>query len=90
MNSQSFFQKLEDDGLLRDELASIGWAFWPFDQDGRQRGFFDENLLRSLADEIERRNAPFWQSYFDHHREEYGMEGDGQLIFPFYFDKGTP
>lgn len=60
---EKWFKKLEDQGILRDELASIGWAFWPRDEFGRTIGYFDETSLRKLADEIERRNKPFWDEY---------------------------
>jgi hypothetical protein len=62
LDSEKFFQKLEQDGMLVDSIHSLGWGFWP--QDGG--GYFDEYTLRLLADEIERRNKPFWDNY-----EEY-------------------
>lgn len=55
----NFFKKLEEEGLLADEITSLGWAFW-LPNGG---GFMDERLLRILADEIERRNKPFWDEY---------------------------
>lgn len=59
----TFFKRLEEHGILRDELSSLGWALWPFNKDGKQMGFFNEHLLRKVADEIERRNKPFWDEY---------------------------
>ena len=61
-----FFDKLEKDGILRDELASLGWGFWTFDQEGKCQGYMDEHILRVLANEIERRNKPFWDAYEEH------------------------
>lgn len=63
MNDEDFFKALEESGILRDEMSSLGWALWPFDKNGKQMGFFDERLLRRVADEIERRNKPFWDEY---------------------------
>lgn len=63
MSDEEFFKRLEEDGILRDEISSLGWALWPFDKNGKQMGYFDEHLLRRVADEIERRNKPFWDEY---------------------------
>ena len=63
MTDEEFFKRLEESGILRDEFSSLGWALWPFDKNGKQMGFFDERLLRKVADEIERRNKPFWDEY---------------------------
>jgi hypothetical protein len=66
---KDWFKRLEECGVLRDELSSLGWALWPKDQQDQQMGFFDEHSLRRLADEIERRNKPFWDAY--HASEAY-------------------
>ena len=57
------FKKLEDDGMLLDTISSLGWGFWPMNKDGKYTGYLDEGALRALADEIERRNKPFWDEY---------------------------
>jgi len=62
LDNQGFFDKLEKEGSLRNEITSLGWGFWPSEcKDGS--GYFDEHTLRILADEIERRNKPFWDEY---------------------------
>lgn len=66
----TFFKNLEDAGILRDELSSLGWAIWPFDKNGKQMGYFDERLLRAVADEIEKRNKPFWDEYEAYSRRQ--------------------
>jgi hypothetical protein len=89
-----WFKRLEECGVLRDELASIGWAFWPKDQNDQQMGFFDEGSLRALADEIERRNKPFWDEYNAHCLREWEagqynedfLEGSEGVVFPDVLD----
>lgn len=54
-----FFESLEERGMLVNDISSLGWAFWP----EKGGGFFNEHLLRQLADEIEKRNKPFWDEY---------------------------
>lgn len=63
---EHFFKNLESQGILRDEMASLGWGLWLFSPEGLNLGYIDEYHLRMLADEIERRNKPFWDEY-----EEY-------------------
>jgi hypothetical protein len=63
MSDELFFKKLEDEGLLVNDIGSDGWAFWPINKDGKYTGFLNEFYLRKLADEIERRNKPFWDEY---------------------------
>jgi hypothetical protein len=70
-----WFAKLEEVGVLRNEISSLGWAFWPKNQNDEQMGFFDEGSLRRLADEIERRNKPFWDEY-----ERYCLENQEELL----------
>jgi hypothetical protein len=60
---ENFYKKLEDEGSLLNEISSLGWAFWPHNKNGMYTGFFDSNLLRQLADELDRRNKPFWDEY---------------------------
>src|SRR5688572_16616515 len=74
---EQWFKRLEEAGVLRDEISSIGWAFWPKDQNNQQMGFFDEDSLRRLADEIERRNKPFWDEY-----NKYCIEHQDELLEP--------
>lgn len=61
--NEEWFKRLEEVGVLRNEMASLGWALWPKDMAGNIMGYFDEQSLRQLADEIERRNKPFWDEY---------------------------
>ena len=63
MSDEAFFKRLEEIGVLQNTLASLGWAFWPCDKNGKFIGYLDEHTLRKLADEIEKRNAPFWAEY---------------------------
>lgn len=84
---EAWFKRLEDDGLLIDQMASLGWAFWPYKADGTPTGFFDEGSLRKLADEIERRNKPFWDSYNEACLRDYGHDEKGQQHFDFLLDK---
>ncbi len=78
MNNEYFFKKLEDEGMLVNSIDSLGWGFWPSKGDG---GYFDEHALRVLADEIERRNKPFWDQY-----EEYCNQNPQVLETPEEFD----
>jgi len=81
-----FFEQLEKDGLLVNEIASLGWAFWPKTTDGRVIGYFDENTLRILADEIERRNKPFWDEYEAHCRAQPVSTDDEEFASLGEFD----
>lgn len=82
MSHEYFFKKLEEEGSLRNEIASLGWGFWPSECTAGS-GYFDEHLLRILADEIERRNKPFWDEY-----EEYCRKNK-DIDFSEEFDVGT-
>jgi len=62
VNYEHFFKKLEDEGSLVKDTAMLGWGFLPNEKTARG-GYFDESALRALADEIERRNKPFWDEY---------------------------
>jgi hypothetical protein len=68
VNHEYFFQKLEAEGSLLNDPAMLGWGFLPNEQTAKG-GYFDEHTLRILADEIERRNKPFWDEY-DRYCEE--------------------
>lgn len=82
--NEDWFKRLEECGVLRNELSSLGWALWPKDQNNEQMGFFDEGSLRRLADEIERRNKPFWDEYEAHciREQEENPELVEDICFP--------
>lgn len=88
---KEWFERLEQDGLLLDQMSSLGWAFWPCKEDGSRIGFLDERALRKLADEIERRNKPFWDDYFEAERRcvirDHGHDETGQFVLDFSLDK---
>ena len=81
MNDEAFFKKLEDEGMLVNSIESLGWGFWP-----STGGYFDEITLRILADEIERRNKPFWDEYEQYCRSNQATE---DAIFDSGTDSGT-
>ena len=77
-NYEHFFKKLEDEGSLRNEIASLGWGFWPSEcKEGS--GYFNEETLRILADEIERRNKPFWDEYEAYCKSQVAGEQSGAV-----------
>ena len=57
----AFFKRdiADDDGGLVCEMACLGWGFWPV----KNKGFYDERLLRVIANFIEIQNKPIWDAY---------------------------
>ncbi len=47
------------DGTLVNDATCLGWALWPT----KNEGFYDEKILRVIADFIEIQNKPFWDDY---------------------------
>lgn len=62
----AFFKRdlAASDGSIVNSIHSIGWALWPT----TNKGYFDENLLRKIADFIEIQNKPFWDEYDEYCR----------------------
>jgi len=61
-----FLKKTITDEDLVNSIHCLGWALWPT----TNRGYYNEDVLRKLADFIEIQNKPFWDEY-DKHCEEY-------------------
>lgn len=46
-------------GDIVNSVSCLGWALWPTSN----KGYYDENHLRRIADFIEIQNKPFWDEY---------------------------
>ena len=72
-----FFDKLEADGMLMNSIHSLGWGFWP----ANGGGYMNEHTLRVLANEIERRNKPFWDEYEEYCKNLPPIDESGLVDF---------
>lgn len=55
---QHFIRSIQQ-GDIVTSIHSLGWALWPT----TNRGYYDSENLRRIADFLEIQNKPFWDDY---------------------------
>ena len=63
------FKRSIEQGDIVNSIHSLGWALWPT----VNRGYYDSDHLRQIADFLEIQNKPFWDEY-DRYCEEQERE----------------
>jgi len=58
-DQRRLLERLIENEDIVHSLSSLGWALWPTSN----RGYYDENFLRMIADFIEIQNKPVWDEY---------------------------
>jgi len=80
-HTKDWLTRLIKEDQLVNQLASLGWSFWPT----RNIGFFDERSLRNLADFIEIQNKPFWDGYEEYCKQSLESEEE-ETLFKIQFN----
>ncbi len=77
-HDKDWLKKAIEQEDIVNSVDCLGWGFWPT----QNRGYYDERVLRVMADFLEIQNKPFWDEYHAYCEQELRTRDEEELAQP--------